>query len=170
MQHLKVGHRAEAEERSREIIKPLRSNPVAKLRLPVPPPLFHNVSSGRLCPQARTGRQHLRLTYASLSSAVLTHEPCGQDRSITCRFDRGFTLRTWLERRDRAAAGARKTQGDQRCPVDDRSSRQRSERGALGTQARPSGGKSRGFEPLAAQQEEHCWRRSLRSLPLSLAL
>jgi hypothetical protein len=161
--------RTEAEERSRGIRKPLHS-----ALLPSCDCLYSPATSitraRNLRHQARTGRA--RCVSRALSSAVHAHEPCGQDHSITCRFDRGSTPRTWLEHRDRAtdAREQQRTQGDQNCPADNRSSRQRSEAGALGLQAWPSGGKSRGFEPLAAQQEEHCWHRSLRSLPQSPAV
>jgi hypothetical protein len=77
-----------------------------------------------------------------MMSVLHAHEPCGQDHSITCRFDRGSTPRTWLEHKDRAtdAREQQRTQGDKNCPADNRSSRQRSEAGALGLQAWPSGG------------------------------
>ena len=113
--------------------------PTAELRQPTP----HRPSITRawtLRHQAHTGRAHC--VSRTPSSAVLTHGPCGQDLSIACRFDRGSTPRTWLERRDRAsdAREQQRTQGDQRCPADNRSSRQRSEAGVRSAASKAFGG------------------------------
>jgi hypothetical protein len=103
---------------------------------------FHSASSEICVIRLALVDRRLLLTYAPLSSAVLTHEPCGQDHSITCRFDRGSTPRTWLEHGDRATTGARRAQGDQHCPADNRSSRQRSEAGVVRLASKAFGGEA----------------------------